>query len=71
MIIIIIINRFVCLDALHPSQQFFNHVGTGLPVSCLRIQHSDFASGESGLHVERSGSVGRAVDFQTHHCYAR
>ena len=23
---------FVCVDALHPSQQFFNHVGT---ISCV------------------------------------
>ena len=22
---------FVCFDSLHPSQQFFSHVGTGLP----------------------------------------
>ena len=47
-IIILIIKRFVCFDALHPSQQFFNHVGTGLHGSCLRTQHSDLASGESG-----------------------
>ena len=42
---------FVWFDSLHPSQQFFSHVGTGLrgfnkhyaadKVSCSRTQHSD------------------------------
>ena len=27
------ISLLVCFDSLHPSQQFFSHVGTGLP--CL------------------------------------
>ena len=41
---------FVCSDSLHPSQQFFTYVETGLPglnqylaedkVSCSRTQHS-------------------------------
>ena len=26
-----LVNLFVCFDSLHPSQQFFSHVETGLP----------------------------------------
>ena len=46
---------FVC--SLRPNQQFFSHVGMGLPglnqykeadkVSCSRTQHSDSAGGET------------------------
>ena len=28
---------FVCFDSLCPSQQFFSHVGTGLPGFCLLV----------------------------------
>ena len=52
---------FVCFDSLHPSQQFFSHVGNDLlsswvrlsqyqaadKVSCSRAQHSDSPGVES------------------------
>ena len=48
---------FACFDSLHASQQFFAHVGMGLPglnqylaadkVSCSRTQHSDSTSHET------------------------
>ena len=48
---------FVCFDSLHPSQQFFIHVRTSLPVmnqyraadkvSCSKTQHSDSTGGEA------------------------
>ena len=44
-------DEFVLFYSLRPSQQFFSHVGAGLPVfnqyyarinvSCLRTQHND------------------------------
>ena len=55
--------RCVCIfflfDSLHPYQQFFSYVRTGLPgltqylsrinVFCSRAQHSDF--GEARTHI--------------------
>ena len=32
LIIVIVLIGFVCVDALHPSQQFFNHA---VKISCL------------------------------------
>ena len=52
------IHGFVWFDYLHPSQQFFSYVGTGLPwlnqylarinVSCSKTQSSD--AGEAQTH---------------------
>ena len=54
---------FVCFDSLRPSQQFFSHVGTGLPGlnqylaaaegPCLRTQHSDSTGGAVSFVIQR------------------
>ena len=58
----LMVSFVVCFDSSCPSQQFFSHVGAGLPglnkflaankVSCSRTQHSDSTSGETPVNLQ-------------------
>ena len=66
---------FICFDSLHPSQQFFSHVGTSLPglnqyeavdkVSCSRTQPSDSTGCEARTNNPLIPSL---TLYQLNHC---